>query len=336
MIAQQPQSDSAQLQVAEIAAIAQQVLDAVGTVVVGMKEPLKIAMAALLSGGHILFEDVPGLGKTLAARSLAQALGLDFARLQCTPDLLPADITGASVFDPATRTFEVRKGPIFTGLFLADEINRTAPKTQSALLEAMAEGQVSIEGTTFVLPTPFHVIATSNPVEFEGTYPLPEAQLDRFMVRLSVGYLSAQDEADVLFRRMARQQERTHVDQVTSAQDVTRMQRGTEQVHVEESVVRYCVDLAHATRMHASIDVGVSPRGAQALVLLGRAYAVLDGRDYVLPEDIKAIAIAALAHRITLTPTAWAAGINPETLIAELLNVVPAPASIDARTESRA
>lgn len=335
MTAESAHSESQTLKARDIAGLAHEVLDAVGTVVVGMKEPLKVAMAAILSGGHILFEDVPGLGKTLAARSLAQALGLDFARLQCTPDLLPADITGASVFDPATRTFEIRKGPVFTGLFLADEINRTAPKTQSALLEAMAEGQVSIEGTTFVLPTPFHVIATSNPVEFEGTYPLPEAQLDRFMVRLSVGYLSAQDEADVLIRRMARKEERTHVAQVTTSDVVRRMQSGTEQVHVEESVVRYCVDLAHATRMHASIDVGVSPRGAQALMLLGRAYAVLDGRDYVLPEDIKAIAVAALAHRVTLTPTAWAAGINPEALIAELLTVVPTPASVESRTDSR-
>jgi MoxR-like ATPase len=285
-------------------------------------------MAAILSQGHILFEDVPGLGKTLAARSLAQALGLDFARLQCTPDLLPADITGSSIFDPATRTFEVRRGPVFTGLFLADEINRTAPKTQSALLEAMAEGQVSIEGVTYPLPTPFHVMATSNPVEFEGTYPLPEAQLDRFMVRLSVGYLDAPDETQVLKRRLERQREWATVPQITTAEQVYQMQRGTEAVHVDEDVVRYCVDLAHATRHHASLDVGVSPRGTQALLLLARAYAVIGGRDYVLPEDVKAVAIAALAHRITLTPTAWASGIDPRRLIEELLSVVPAPQSV--------
>lgn len=315
------------LSVSEISAKANAVLNEVGTVVVGMKEPLKIAMAAILSGGHVLFEDVPGLGKTLAARSLAQALGLDFSRLQCTPDLLPADITGASVFDPGTRTFEIRKGPVFTGLFLADEINRTAPKTQSALLEAMAEGQVSIEGVTYPLPTPFHVMATSNPVEFEGTYPLPEAQLDRFMVRLSVGYLSPADEAEVLIRRLERKEEKTHVAQVASAETVAAMQRGTETVHVDPSIIAYCVELAHATRNHASLDVGVSPRGTQSLLLLGRAYAVLSGRDFVLPEDIKAVAVAALSHRVTLNATAWASGIDPERLVVDLLGAVPAPVS---------
>lgn len=322
-------TNASTLSVEEISASANAVLAEVGTVVVGMKEPLKIAMAAILSGGHVLFEDVPGLGKTLAARSLAQALGLEFSRLQCTPDLLPADITGASVFDPATRTFEVRKGPVFTGLFLADEINRTAPKTQSALLEAMAEGQVSIEGTTYQLPTPFHVMATSNPVEFEGTYPLPEAQLDRFMVRLSVGYLSPADEAEVLIRRLTRQEEKTQVAQVTTPEVVAAMQRGTESVHVDPSIIAYCVDIAYATRNHASLDVGVSPRGTQALLLLGRAYAVLSGRDFVLPEDIKAVAVAALAHRITLNATAWASGIDPERLIVDLLGAVPAPQTVN-------
>lgn len=312
----------------EISQRANAVLDAVGTVVVGMKEPLKVAVAAMLSGGHILFEDVPGLGKTLAARSLAQALGLDFARLQCTPDLLPSDITGASIFDPESRSFEVRKGPVFTGLFLADEINRTAPKTQSALLEAMAEGQVSIEGTTYRLPEPFHVLATSNPVEFEGTYPLPEAQLDRFMVRLSVGYLAPEEEAEVLVRRLGRGEERTHVEAVTTADELRAMQRGTEALHVDEDIIRYCVDIATATRHHSSLDVGVSPRGTQALLLLGRSYAVLSGRDYVLPEDIKAVAIPALAHRVTLTASAWAAGTDPENLIRDLLAAVAAPRTL--------
>lgn len=314
----------------EISTLAHQVLDGVGQVVVGMREPLKLALAAILSGGHVLFEDVPGLGKTLAARSLAQSLGLSFSRLQCTPDLLPADITGSAIFDPVTRGFEVRKGPVFAGLFLADEINRTAPKTQSALLEAMAEGQVSIDGTTYPLPAPFHVIATSNPVEFEGTYPLPEAQLDRFMVRLSVGYLDAQNEAQILMRRLERREERTHVARVVTAEQVQGMQRGTEALHVDEDIVRYCVDIAHATRRHSAIEVGVSPRGAQALLLLARSYAVIDGRDYVLPEDVKAVAVAALSHRLTLTPTAWAAGINPEVLVKELLGTVAAPATAHA------
>ena len=208
----------APLPVADVAALGEQVLTEVGTAVVGMRDALQVALATILAGGHVLFEDVPGLGKTLAARSLAAALGLDFARLQCTPDLLPADITGSSVFDPATRTFEFRPGPVFTGLFLADEINRTAPKTQSALLEAMAERQVSIEGTSRPLPNPFHVLATSNPVEYEGTYPLPEAQLDRFMVRLAVGYPGRDGEQRVLLNRVARRRERADVANVVTAE----------------------------------------------------------------------------------------------------------------------
>ena len=311
----------------EILALSNRGLDSVGQAVVGMDETLRVALSAILSGGHILFEDVPGLGKTLAAASLAQALGLDFARLQCTPDLLPSDITGGSIFNPSTREFEVRRGPIFTGLFLADEINRTAPKTQSALLEAMAERQVTIDGHTFALPAPFHVMATSNPVEFEGTYPLPEAQLDRFMVRLSVGYPDAEGEFEVLSRRLSRKAEKVTVPQVTTAQTVLAMARGTEDVHVDHDIVRYCVDLAQATRSHSAIEVGASPRGSQALVLLSRAYAVLSGRDFVLPEDVKAIAVAALAHRITLTPTAWASGVSPESLIEGVLAVVPGPAA---------
>ena len=241
------------LPVADVAALGERVLAEVGTAVVGMRDALQIALATILAGGHVLFEDVPGLGKTLAARSLAAALGLDFARLQCTPDLLPADITGSSVFDPATRTFEFRPGPVFTGLFLADEINRTAPKTQSALLEAMAERQVSIEGTSRPLPRPFHVLATSNPVEYEGTYPLPEAQLDRFMVRLAVGYPDADQEAEVLTRRLARRQEAAPVRQVVEPATVLAMQAGTEAVAVDPDVVRYCVDLAASTRGHTAL-----------------------------------------------------------------------------------
>lgn len=311
----------------QIAQLGNQVLEAVQKVVVGMDEPLRLALAAILAGGHILFEDVPGLGKTLAAKSLAQALGLDFARLQCTPDLLPSDITGSSIFNPATREFEVRTGPIFTGLFLADEINRTAPKTQSALLEAMAERQVTIDGQTFGLPQPFHVMATSNPVEFEGTYPLPEAQLDRFMVRLSVGYPGTEAEVEVLARRLARKTEDQVVFQVIDPQTVLAMAHGAELIHVDNDIVRYCVDLVETTRAHSAIEVGASPRGSQALVLMARAYAVLSGRDYVLPEDVKAVAVAALAHRITLTPTAWASGASTVHLIQGVLDSVAGPAS---------
>jgi MoxR-like ATPase len=316
------------LPVADVAALGEQVLAEIGTAVVGMRDALQIALATILAGGHVLFEDVPGLGKTLAARSLATALGLDFARLQCTPDLLPADITGSSVFDPATRSFEFRPGPVFTGLFLADEINRTAPKTQSALLEAMAERQVSIEGTSRPLPSPFHVLATSNPVEYEGTYHLPEAQLDRFMVRLAVGYPDPTQETEVLTRRLARRQEAAPVRRIVDPATVLAMQAGTEAVPVDPDVVRYCVDLTAATRGHQALEVGASPRGSQNLVLLARAVAVLDGRDYVLPEDVKRVAIPVLAHRITLTPTAWASATRPETVVAELLRTVPTPATV--------
>jgi MoxR-like ATPase len=316
------------LSASEVAELGRNVITAVSTAVVGMQDSLRIALGAVLAGGHVLFEDVPGLGKTLAARSLASALGLDFARLQCTPDLLPSDITGASVFNPASREFEFRPGPVFTGIFLADEINRTAPKTQSALLEAMAERQVSVDGISHPLSAPFVVMATSNPVEYEGTYPLPEAQLDRFMARLAFGYPDRDEETDVLLRRMARRQEAAPVPAVVDAETVLAMQAGVEAVSVNRDVVRYCVDLAAATRNHPSLDVGASPRGSQNLLLLARAMAVLDGRDYALPEDVKAVAIPVLAHRLTLTPTAWAAAARTSDIVAELLATVPGPQSV--------
>ncbi|MDQ0425504.1 AAA family ATPase [Cellulomonas iranensis] len=315
----------AALPVPDVARSGRAVLDEVATAVVGMAEPLRIALAALLAGGHVLFEDVPGLGKTLAARSLATALGLDFRRVQCTPDLLPSDVTGSSVFDPATSQFTFRPGPVFTGLLLADEINRTAPKTQSALLEAMAERQVSVDGTTHALPAPFHVVATSNPVEYEGTYPLPEAQLDRFMVRLAVGYPARDAEVDVLARRLERRREAAPVGQVVDVATLLAMQAGVEAVTVDPDVLAYAVDLAAGTRAHAAVEVGASPRGSQALVLVARALAVLDGRDYVTPEDVKAVAVPALAHRLSLSPQAWAAGLAPEAVVREVLAQVPGP-----------
>ena len=331
-----PESHHAQaLPVTEVARLGDAVLAEVGTAVVGMTRPLRLALAAILAGGHVLFEDVPGLGKTLAARSLATALGLDFRRLQCTPDLLPADITGSSVYDPATATFSFRPGPVLTGLFLADEINRPAPKTQSALLEAMAERQVSVEGTSYPLPEPFHVMATSNPVEYEGTYPLPEAQLDRFMVRLAVGYPGAEAESEVLTRRLSRRQERADVARVVTPEQLLAMQAGVEIVEVDPDVVDYCVALAAATRGQSSVEVGASPRGSQALLLGGRAPAVLDGRDSVTPEDVRAVAGPALAHRLTLTAAAWAGGTQPERLVAGLLDSVPGPASTRQPAASR-
>jgi MoxR-like ATPase len=314
--------------VADFSRLGRAILAEVGTAVVGMRDPLQIALATILAGGHVLFEDVPGTGKTLAARSLATALGLSFARLQCTPDLLPSDITGTSVWDPQRGDFVFRPGPVFTGLFLADEINRTAPKTQSALLEAMAERQVTVEGTSRPLEPPFHVVATSNPVEYEGTYPLPEAQLDRFMVRLEVGYPTREGESDVLLRRIARRQEAAPVSQVVDAETVIAMQAGVEALGVDPDVVAYCVDLAAATRTHPALEVGASPRGSQNLVLLARAVAALEGRDFVLPEDVKRVAVPVLAHRLSLTATAWASGQRPEAVVAELVASVPGPATV--------
>ncbi|QGQ20653.1 AAA domain-containing protein [Cellulomonas sp. JZ18] len=320
-----PTATAPALTVAEVRDRGLAVLDEVATVVVGMREPLRLALAAVLAGGHVLFEDVPGLGKTLAARSLATALGLDFRRVQCTPDLLPSDVTGSSVFDPATAAFEFRPGPVFAGLLLADEINRTPPKTQSALLEAMAERQVSVDGRTHRLPDPFHVVATSNPVEYEGTYPLPEAQLDRFMVRLAVGYPARDAEVDVLARRLERRQEQASVRRVVDAATLVAMQAGVEAVTVDPDVLAYCVDLAAATRAHRAVEVGASPRGSQALVLVARSLAVLDGRDFVTPEDVKAVAVPALAHRLSLTPQAWASGLAPRSVVDEVLAQVPGP-----------
>ena len=249
---------------------AKAVLDEVGKVVVGRTRTVRLALAAVLAGGHVLLEDVPGLGKTLIARSLAQALSLDFRRLQCTPDLLPADVTGSFLYDPGSREFEFRQGPVFAGLLLADEINRTPPKTQSALLEAMQERQVTVEGHTFPLPKPFHVLATSNPVEYEGTYPLPEAQLDRFLVRLDIGYPPVEEEVEVLRRRIARQQEDADGGAGARRRDGSpSCRQELERSTVDDDLLRYCVDLAVATRQHPSVEVGASPRGAQALVLRG-------------------------------------------------------------------
>jgi MoxR-like ATPase len=322
----------APLDVLDIARYSEQILERVGTVVVGMRESLEIALATILAGGHVLFEDVPGLGKTLAARSIAAAIGLGFRRLQCTPDLLPSDITGSFVYAPDRADFVFRPGPIFTGLLLADEINRTSPKTQSALLEAMAEGQVTVEGSSYALPIPFHVIATSNPIEFEGTYALPEAQLDRFMVRLSIGYPSREGEQRVLLNRVSRGEEATHVEPVVSAETLRRMQLGVESVTVDPDIALYCVDLASATRLHGSVQVGASPRGAQGLLLVARSLAVMAGREYVTPEDVKRLVVPVLAHRLSLTPQAWANGIDPASVALDVASQVSGPPTVGAET----
>lgn len=305
-----------------------QILAAVRTAVVGMDDPIELALATILAGGHVLFEDVPGLGKTLVARSLASALGLDFRRLQCTPDMLPGDVTGSYVYAPDTGQFVFRPGPIFTGMLLADEINRTTPKTQSAMLEAMAERQVTVEGNSFALPAPFHVIATSNPIEYEGTYALPEAQLDRFMVRLSVGYPESAGEVQILMNRVARQQEETSVEPVMDAARLVELQQAVEAIHVHPDIAQYCVAIAQATRDAPNVEVGASPRGSLGLLLLGRALAALDGREFVRPDDIKRVAIAVLAHRLTLTPQAWAQGVSAAQIVQGVVAKVPVPPTV--------
>ncbi|MCW3838718.1 MoxR family ATPase [Micromonospora yasonensis] len=311
----------------EVGRLARAVLDAVGTVVVGKREALELVLAGILAGGHVLLEDLPGLGKTLTARSFAQALGLDFRRLQFTPDLLPADVTGSFLYDQRSGDFSFRAGPVFTNLLLADEINRTPPKTQSALLEAMQEKQVSVEGVTYRLDEPFHVLATANPIEYEGTYPLPEAQLDRFLLRVSFGYPDHEEEWDVLRRRIARRREEAEIEPVVDAGTLRAMQAALEDVVVEDSIGRYIVALTAATREHPSVLVGASPRGSLALLLLARVRAVLGNRDYVVPEDVKAVAVPALAHRITLRPEMWLRRVDPSFVVGEVLESTPAPAS---------
>ena len=313
------------LDVAEVSRRAGEVLDRVGQAVVGKREALTLMLTAVLARGHVLLEDFPGLGKTLAARSFAQTLGLDFTRAQFTPDLLPSDLTGSFVFDQRRAEFAFRPGPLFTGLLLADEINRTPPKTQSALLEAMQEHQVTVEGQTFPLPQPFHVLATANPVEYEGTYPLPEAQLDRFLMRVSFGYPTADEEWDVLRRRLARQQEDQHLDAVTDAAGLAAMQDAVETVPVEDDISRYCVELAAATRRHRAALIGASPRGSLALMLTSRAYAVIAGRDYVTPEDVKAVAHAVLDHRISIKPELWMSDTGGAAVVEAALGQGPVP-----------
>jgi MoxR-like ATPase len=301
------------------------VLDEIERVVVGKRSALTLILTTVLARGHVLIEDLPGLGKTLIARSFAATLGLDFTRVQFTPDLLPADLLGSTIYDMQSGRFEFRRGPIFTNLLLADEINRTPPKTQAALLEAMAEGQVSIDGTTHPLPQPFIVLATDNPIEYEGTYPLPEAQLDRFAVRLELRYLSERDEASMLRRRLDRGSAEPTVTQVVDAHDLVAMRESVEQVSVHEDVLHYVVSLAAATRHHPQVAVGASPRAEIDLVQLARARALLLGRDYVIPEDIKALATPAVAHRITLRPEMWVRKIQGADIVEELLRRLPVP-----------
>ncbi len=309
--------------------LAGRVLDEVERAVVGKRGPLTLVLAGILAGGHVLLEDFPGLGKTLAARSFAQALGLRFTRAQFTPDLLPADLTGSYIYDQKQGEFVFRPGPLFTGLLLADEINRTPPKTQSALLEAMQERQVTVEGQTHRLDAPFHVLATANPVEYEGTYPLPEAQLDRFLLRVGFGYPSAAEEWDVVRRRLDRRQEEILLDRVTDAHGLLAIQGALETVEVDRSVGDYCVRLVEATRSHGDVLIGSSPRGSLALVLTARAHAVIKGRDFVVPEDVKAVGVAVLGHRITVKPELWMTAVTGTSVVTEVLQQVATPGTLE-------
>jgi MoxR-like ATPase len=307
------------------------ILDEVERAVVGKRDALELILLAILADGHVLLEDYPGLAKTLIARSFARVSSLDFARVQFTPDLMPSDVTGSSVFDQRRSEFTFLPGPIFTNLLLADEINRAPPKTQAALLEAMQERQVTSEGTTRQLAAPFIVLATQNPIEYEGTYPLPEAQLDRFLIRTSIGYPSRDHEIELLERRLARGEDEVSLATVVAAPTLVEMQCALEQVHVSQAIQGYIVDLVTATRTSQRLAVGASPRGSLALLKLSRAKAAVAGRDFAVPEDVKAVAVAALAHRLTLRPELWVQRIRGEDVVADALETVPTPPAEDVR-----
>jgi len=317
------------MQLAELRERAARVLDEVERAVVGKRDALEIVLLAILCDGHVLLEDYPGLAKTLAARSFASATSLRFARIQFTPDLMPSDVTGSSIFDQSRAAFEFMAGPVFTNILLADEINRAPPKTQAALLEAMQERQVTTEGETRPLAPPFVVLATQNPLEYEGTYPLPEAQLDRFLVRASIGYPSREHEIEMLGRRLERGEDEVEIAPVVDAPTLVEMQRSLEQVHVSDAIEGYIVDVVAATRTSRRLAVGASPRGSLALLKLSRAKAALAGRDFVVPEDVKAIAVPALAHRLTLRPELWVQRIRGEDVVVEALESVPTPPAED-------
>ena len=313
------------MKIADVADRCQTILAGLGEVIVGKADVLEQILAGVLANGHILIEDYPGLAKTLIARLFAQALDLRFKRIQFTPDLLPSDVTGTFLYDQRQGRFEFREGPIFTHLLLADEINRATPKTQSALLEAMQEVQVTVDGERFPLEPPFLVIATQNPIELEGTYPLPEAQLDRFLMRVAVGYPEESDEVEILARRRLRRDDVVTVPAATSRAELLTMQAAMEDVHVADVTERYIVSLVRATRADHRLALGASPRGALALLKLARALAALRRRDFVLPDDVKAMAVPALAHRLILKPELWASRVSPAQVVQGILTQVPAP-----------
>ncbi len=312
----------------EAATTCERILDRMETVIVGKRPQLELILGGLASGGHVLIEDLPGLGKTLLARSLAQVTGLSIGRIQFTPDLMPADVTGSLLYDQAERRFEFRPGPVFHNVVLGDEINRAPPKTQAALLEAMQEGQVTVDGVSHPLPQPFVVLATQNPIEFEGTFPLPEAQVDRFLLQTSLGYPTAAEDAEIIRRRLDRRTDAVALEPVVDGSTVLRLRATLETVTVSNPLVEYVVALVHATRADAQVHAGASPRGVEAVIKLARARALLDRRDFIGPDDVKAVAVPTLAHRIVLRPELWVRGVSAASVVTRCLDTVPTPTTL--------
>jgi MoxR-like ATPase len=311
--------------ISELARICKKIIDEIEIAVIGKRDELELILTAVLAGGHVLIEDYPGLGKTLIARCFAATLGLVFKRIQFTPDLLPGDITGGYIYNRSENRFELRKGPIFANIILADEINRASPKTQSALLEAMQEKQVTIEGETLVLIEPFLVLATQNPIEYEGTFPLPEAQLDRFMVKISIGYPTKSDETLILSNRRKREKDEFTLNQITNTDELMAMRKMVESVHVDKDLETYIVDIIHQTREDNRVAVGASPRGSLAFLKMARAFAAIHGRDFVLPDDIKRFDVPVLSHRLIMEPAHWMAPRVARDVIRDVFNKIPVP-----------
>ena len=313
------------MKVDEAGQLCQKIIAQVKKVIVGKDSVLEKVMLAVLADSHILFEDFPGLAKTLLARSFAMSMGCNFSRIQFTPDLLPADITGTYIYNVKSADFELRRGPVFTNVLLADEINRAPPKTQAALLEAMQERQTTLDGKTHPLQDPFIVIATQNPIEYEGVYPLPEAQLDRFSVRLQLGYPNRAEEVEIMKRRMLRRQEEIVLEPAADTETILDLQRSVEEIHVDDDLLGYVADIVQATRSQRQIEVGASPRGSLAIFKLSRARAVFHGRDYVIPDDVKEVVAPALVHRMIVKAESWVKGTSPTQVIDEILRTIPVP-----------
>jgi len=314
-----------ELKIEDAGQTCQNIIGQVKKVIVGKDPVLEKVMLALIANSHILFEDYPGLAKTLLAKSFAMSMGCNFSRIQFTPDLLPADITGTYVYNVKSLDFELRKGPVFTNILLADEINRAPPKTQAALLEAMQERQTTLDGKTHPLQNPFIVMATQNPIEYEGVYPLPEAQLDRFLVRLQLGYPTRTEEVEIMRRRMTRGREDVVLDSVADSDTILDLQKTVEGIHVDDDVLGYVADIVQATRTQRQIEIGASPRGSLAIFKLSRARAVFHGRDYVIPDDVKDVAAQALVHRLIMKSESWVKGTNPNQVLDDILKTIPVP-----------